>query len=165
MDSLIKQVLGKYPQVKFKPGERFCWSPEEQTIYYQPRAGRIYYWKLLHELGHAVLGHKAYSSDIELVKLEAAAWSRAQALTRELSLKPIDDNYIQDCLDTYRDWLHKRSTCPHCGARSLQENPQQYRCFNCQLSWQVSSSRFCRTYRQVKRNSNQTATRHEAIFA
>ncbi|HUC87608.1 MAG TPA: hypothetical protein VMR95_00465 [Candidatus Binatia bacterium] len=165
MDRLINKVLELYPDLKFCPSDRFYWSPEEQIVYYQPKTGQIYYWKLLHEVSHALLGHKTYTSDIELLTLEVSAWEKAQGLAHDCNLSPIDNDYVQNCLDTYRDWLHKRSTCPTCGTRSLQESAEEYHCFNCQAKWRVSCSRFCRTYRQVKRSSTKALVSQQATFS
>jgi hypothetical protein len=54
-------------------------------------------------------------------------------------------------LDTYRDWLYKRSICPTCTAKCLQQGDfVHYRCFNCHTTWRVTASRFCRAYRRQK---------------
>jgi replication factor C subunit 3/5 len=67
----------------------------------------------------------------------------------------IDDDHIQNCLDTYRNWLHLRSTCPECGIRTLQTDKYTYRCHNCHTIWKVTSERFCRPYRKIEdKNKN-----------
>jgi ribosomal protein S27AE len=164
MNPLLRKLTAAYPQLDFCLGERFYWSPKTKQIFYQDKSEEAYHWKLLHEVGHALLGHSTYNSDIELLQLEVAAWEKAKQLTPEFATA-INPDYIQDCLDTYRDWLHKRSTCPTCGTRSLQENSERYHCFNCQASWQVSPSRFCRTYRQIKRHNKKSPASRQAIFS
>ena len=139
------------PDIQFSPGDRFAWSPSERKITYttdqMEAEGR---WALLHETGHAMLGHLNYRSDIELLKMEVAAWDKAKELAKALNLK-IDEEHIQQCLDSYRDWLHRRSTCPSCGTNTLQSDKNaMYACFNCHSKWQVSPSRFCRAYRTRK---------------
>lgn len=117
-------------------------------------------WALLHETGHALLAHKSYKTDIELLKMEIAAWEKAHELGIQFAIK-IDENHVQDCLDTYRDWLHARALCPSCGTRCLQHSSgHEYRCHNCHTSWKVTPSRFCRPYRSVS-STVQSAT----IFA
>jgi hypothetical protein len=165
MDKLVNKLLVLYPQLQFCQAERFYWSPKDQNIFYKVKSNNACYWRLLHEVSHALLGHKTYSSDIELLHLEVAAWDKAKQLAVELKVLPINNDYIQDCLDTYRDWLHKRSTCPSCGARSFQKNTEQYHCFNCRAEWRVSSSRFCRTYRQINRNYKKTPAIQKTIFS
>lgn len=131
--------------------QEFCWSPKTQEVLYNTAAltKRTSAWSLLHELGHAELGHTTYESDLELLQLEAAAWQKAKEIGKAYGYE-IDANHIEDCLDTYRDWLHQRSACPKCNNRSLQQSSQQYNCYNCGTTWTVSLSRFCRPYRRVK---------------
>ncbi len=151
-NSIMKQLLTKvkadYPNITFVKGAAFCWSPEDKRITYKRLSKEVDAWSLLHELGHAILSHNTYQSDFELLKLEAAAWHAAEKLARHYDCL-IDGDHIQDCLDTYRDWLHRRSTCPSCGARSLQKDTETYQCFNCLCIWKVSASRFCRPYRRL----------------
>lgn len=110
----------------------------------------LFVWSLLHETGHALLDHTSYKADFELLRLEVEAWERAKLLAADLDVA-IDEDHIQDCLDTYRDWLFKRSICPQCNTKCLQQGDfVHYRCFNCHTVWRVSSSRFCRAYRSTK---------------
>src|SRR5512146_2153857 len=149
VDELIGRLRREFPALAFTPGRQFCWSPETGEIFYKAKArGRRATWSLLHETGHALLGHKDYKADFELLKLEVAAWERARQLAGAIGVK-IDEDHIQDCLDTYRDWLYKRSICPACTTKSLQQGDfVHYRCFNCHTVWRVSASRFCRAYRR-----------------
>lgn len=145
---LIDKLKTVAPDVQFDHGNYFCWSPKTQCVIYpsindtDPSDS----WSLLHETAHALLGHNDYKTDLELLVMESEAWDRAVQIGAELGIK-IDPDHIQDCLDTYRDWLHKRSTCPTCGVVSLQINATNYRCHNCNTTWSVSSARFCRPYR------------------
>ncbi len=144
----LKKIL---PDIKFLPGERFAWSPGERQITYpKDQEHDNSQWALLHETGHAVLGHTNYKTDLELLKMEVAAWEKAKELAKDLGLK-INEEHIQLCLDSYRDWLHRRSTCPSCATSSIQNDlSNTYQCFNCHARWQVSPSRFCRAYRTRK---------------
>ncbi|MGH7237616.1 MAG: hypothetical protein ACREGF_03720, partial [Candidatus Saccharimonadales bacterium] len=151
---------------KFVPEDGFRWSPKQQHISYklavlkQPRGA----WALLHEVGHAILAHNNYKYDFELLLLEVAAWQAARSLAPTYNQK-ISDDHIQDGLDSYREWLHRRSTCPSCYNRSLQQNSGEYSCFNCHSVWKVSQSRFCRTYRQINFNDSELLTsRSQAFF-
>jgi hypothetical protein len=151
MDKLIAELQSKFPALRFTPGKQFCWSPETGEIFYKANArGKQATWSLLHETGHALLEHHGYKADFELLRLEAAAWERAHELAAGLGLA-IDEDHVQDCLDTYRDWLHKRSICPSCTTKCLQQGDfVHYRCFNCHTVWRVTASRFCRAYRSTK---------------
>ena len=148
---MINELAKIMPDVHFSPGERFSWSPAERKITYTPEQieadGR---YALLHETGHAMLGHSNYTTDVELLKMEVAAWEKAKELAKTLGLS-ISEEHVQQCLDSYRDWLYRRSTCPNCGTNTLQnDSTNDYRCFNCHTEWEVSPSRFCRAYRTRK---------------
>lgn len=159
MQPLITQLRIKYPSLKFRIGKQFSWSPETSEIIYKDISTRKSTWSLLHETGHALLGHASYKADFELLRLEIAAWQRAREIAQELDVT-IDENHIEDCLDTYRDWLYKRSICPTCSTKSLQQDDfVHYHCFNCGTVWKVTASRFCRAYRSTK-NVVQPSTMH-----
>ncbi len=145
---IITRVAADYPQFEFKPGGQEHWSPKTKTITYEVGGSAKHtLFGLLHELAHALLGHNNYHSDFELLKLESQAWQLAAVTAKKYQIN-IDDNHIQNCLDTYRDWLHRRSKCPNCGVHVMQSDPTTYDCFNCGASWQVSSGRFSRSYRK-----------------
>lgn len=151
MEKLIAELKDRFPSLRFTPGEQFYWTPETGEIVYEAAGrGDKAVWSLLHETGHALAGHKSYKADFELLRLEIDAWERARHVAGELGLS-IDEDHIQNSLDTYRDWLHKRSICPSCGTRCLQQGDfVHYRCFNCHAVWKVTASRFCRAYRRRK---------------
>jgi predicted RNA-binding Zn-ribbon protein involved in translation (DUF1610 family) len=144
----VKRIAKDYPQFKFMPGTQEHWSPRTNTITYsESEPAEELRYGLLHELAHAVLGHDTYNSDFELLKLEVQAWDLAAKIGKKYGVK-LDDDHIQDCLDTYRDWLHRRSQCPSCGVHVLQKDLNSYQCFNCGTAWQVSQRRFARSYRR-----------------
>ncbi len=148
LDALLIRIATDYPDLEFIESAHFSWHAEHKRVSYK-KVGKDTtqsMFSLLHELGHAILGHADYTHDIELLQLEVAAWEQARGLASHYGLD-IDEDYIQDCLDTYRDWLHLRATCPACFARSLQSSERTYRCFNCQTEWSVTRSRLCRPYR------------------
>lgn len=150
MQELVKNLKKLHSGINFTPGESFFWSPKHQTITFNSEGDTpADEWALLHETAHALLNHKHYSSDVELLMLEVAAWQKAKELAQNFDIA-IDEEHIQDCLDTYRDWLHQRSTCPRCGVVSMQISEHEYQCHNCNARWHVSTSRFCRPYRLAK---------------
>ncbi|MES2970958.1 MAG: hypothetical protein V4702_01390 [Patescibacteria group bacterium] len=108
-------------------------------------------WALVHEVAHALLDHQSYQTDAGLLKLEVEAWEKARDLGTKLDLS-IDEEHIQECLNTYRDWLYARSTCPTCMLNSLQIDETTYQCLNCSTRWSVSGARFCRPYRMQSRH-------------
>jgi hypothetical protein len=163
MQDLLPKLQKRLPSVSFEAGDTFCWSPTQDKLIYNP-ASKHAKWSLLHETAHALLGHKAYNHDVELLLLEVEAWETAKQLGEELG-EDIHEDHIQDCLDTYRDWLHQRSTCPRCGCVSLQLTAAQYQCHNCVAIWNVSASRFCRPYRFSGRPTKKSPkAQPQAIF-
>jgi hypothetical protein len=150
MKSLIAKLAKTYPAISFAASDKFYWSPKEQTVYYDTAArGEQAQWALIHELSHGLLGHKNYKTDFELLRLEVAAWHMAESVAKDLAIT-IDQDHVQDCLDTYRDWLHARSKCPECGEHGIQNKSGDYTCINCRAVWHVSQERFCRAYRRKK---------------
>jgi hypothetical protein len=147
---LLKQLTKTYPELTFSESEQFYWSPKKMTVFYDPKKLAIDTgsWSLLHETSHGILGHRSYSSDFELLKYEVEAWQKAKDIAREYDIQ-IAQEHIEDCLDSYRDWLYARSTCTLCRLNSLQVSDNTYECLNCGNVWRVSASRFCRPYRMA----------------
>lgn len=146
---MVERVFSDHRQFKFIADDHFRWSPATDTIYFSSdelAGSRAGLWSLLHELGHALLGHKDFTSDIELIKLERAAWDKAALVAQNYGLA-IDTDHIEDCIDTYRLWLSQRSTCPVCSQVSLQNESLDYTCFNCGASWEVPRSQACKVVR------------------
>ena len=149
MNELLANLKKSYPAISFVPGQVFSWSPKTKQVIYKLvySDNEVASWSLLHEVGHALLDHVDYFSDFQLLLIEVSAWEKAKILAEEFNIN-IDESHIQDCLDTYRDWLYQRSTCPACTNCSLQINSKTYQCFNCGTVWRVSASRMCRPYRR-----------------
>ena len=152
MEKLLRKLRADYPNLTFVEGSLLCWSPEKQEIYYDPSGGLSSLYGVLHEIGHARLGHASYDSDIDLLKKEAEAWQEALRLAPLYGLE-LNSSHVQDCIDTYREWLYRRSTCPLCGAKGVQSG-RTYTCINCTNQWIVSSARFLRPYRRKQKARN-----------
>lgn len=150
MDTLLNTLINDYPSIRFITGAHCRWSPQDQTITYVSEKSEENMWGILHELGHALLGHTTYKTDAELVQKEMLAWEKANELGKIYGVT-LNDEYIQDCLDSYRDWINKRSTCPMCGVKTVSTVDNTYRCFNCQETWVVTPARHHRPYRQIKK--------------
>ena len=158
MDKLLNKLQKTYPKLTFEPSQTFYWSPRIHKIFFKPfkNNDQVAVWSLLHEVGHALLKHQAYETDFELLGMELAAWTKAEELAKDYGYA-IDSDHIQDCLDTYREWLYQRSTCPTCLNCSLQADSRTYQCFNCSTVWHVSSSRMCRPYRRKHKAASASA--------
>lgn len=148
---LLATVQSDFPGVHFESSNIFRWSDENQTIYYDATAEDPV-WSLLHELGHMQRRHSAYHSDSALIRMEIEAWESAKLLGAHYAIL-IDEEHIQDCMDSYRNWQHKRSTCPVCALNGVEKRNGMYACVNCRANWQVGNDRFCRVYRRTKQNS------------
>jgi hypothetical protein len=148
--TLLSRLKINYPQFSFKLGDDFSWSSSDNTIYYNKKIKNQSVF-LLHELSHALLGHSNYTSDVQLITMERQAWGHTLELARSYNII-VSDQIIQSNLDSYRDWLHSRSTCPECQATGLQIKELVYQCPVCSHKWQVNEARTCalRRYRLEK---------------
>ncbi|HWT40911.1 MAG TPA: hypothetical protein VN081_06660 [Dongiaceae bacterium] len=141
MPSLLTTLKVDYPTITFEESDQFSWSPDHQMVTYtlsDPHAPEL----LLHELSHGLLRHHDYQRDVELLGMERAAWDTACELAGTYAIA-IDDDTIEDNLDTYREWLHARSTCPQCTATGYQINQTTYECPACLAQWRVNEARSC----------------------
>ncbi len=142
---LINKIRADYTdRYTFKKSSVFFWSSADNTIHYSgaKSLGRLGPWTLLHELGHAELQHTSYRDDLELLMMEVAAWQEAKRLAQSYGVS-IDEEHIDACLESYRQWLHTRSQCPNCRMHAFQSEFTTYECHNCLTKWQVPASRMC----------------------
>lgn len=148
--SLHERIAAAFPHLTLVAGDEFRWSPREQTIFFDehdPRSNE----RLLHEVAHAELKHHTYERDIELIALERDAWQYAKSHLAPRFDFAIDSNVVEDDLDTYRDWLHARSTCPACGATGIQTDTKEYTCVACRTVWAVNQAISCGLKRYTKK--------------
>ena len=145
--TLIDKLQKDFAQFNFELGEVCHWSSELNTIFYTKDAVEE---TLLHELGHALLSHKDFSQDIELIHMERDAWTKAQEIAQNYGVK-ISEDTIEEALDSYREWLHRRSLCPNCQQTGLQDNKTgDYLCINCRTKWQPNDARQKQLRRKIK---------------
>ena len=144
----ISVLKRDFPEINFKSDEEFYWSNQENTIFYRPESlvDEEGVFRLLHEIGHAINNHSSFTSGIELLKLEVEAWEKAKQIASNYNLV-INNGFIENCLDSYRDWLHLRSTCPNCKNIAVEAEVNQYHCFNCFSKWKVPKHQKARHYR------------------
>jgi len=139
--SLLHKLKTDYPDIHFQAGDTFMWAPDTKTVFYVnegPQSKAL----LLHEVSHGLLEHHEYKRDIELLAMEAAAWDKAKELAVTYHF-PVSEAVAEDHLDTYRDWLHARSTCPNCTATGYQNGKDTYACPACNNEWRVNEARVC----------------------
>ena len=137
----IEALKQEFGQFSFVSGPRFKWKPPKTVYFEQNSTYPLQYFALLtlHELGHALCSHKDYKTDVERLKIESEAWQRAKCLISEHQNWQktygitYDEDFAESELDSYRDWLHRRSKCRNCGLTRFQTEDGLYHCPNCDL--------------------------------
>lgn len=117
-----------FPEFRFVKGRKFAFRPPKTVVIgpLEPFSRLL----VLHEVGHAVLGHKSFRTGVERLKIEVAAWEKARELASVHGVE-WDEEVAQGELDTYRDWLHQKSRCPICGLTRFETPDGQYHCPRC----------------------------------
>lgn len=137
--AFLIELSNEFPQFSWRFGSRFKFKPEK-TIYIDVKTGYppLYFsLQTLHELGHALSGHKDYSTDVRRLKMESEAWEKARELTSEHKNWEskygiyFDEEFSEAELDSYRDWLHTRSKCKKCGLTRYQTKDGKWHCPRC----------------------------------
>lgn len=133
MDDKEKDFLNRvkvdFPNLLFREGKKFAFRPPK-TVILGP-SEPFYELLILHEISHALLKHKDFRMDVERLRMESEAWDKACELAKKYHIE-VDEEKIQDELDTYRDWLHKKSRCPVCGLTRFQTPDSAYHCPRCE---------------------------------
>ena len=130
LKKLVAKISADYPELQIAPGERFRFSPPNH-LYYQTVGHPL---ELLHELGHYLINKSNYTSDIELVEIESQAWAKVREICERYGIK-YDEDFAEDHLDSYRDWLHLTSLCKNCNLSGYQDSSLLYHCPLCGATW------------------------------
>lgn len=128
-DTLLNQLVKDFSQFRFVRGKKFKFRPPK-TIVVGPNEAEAD-MMLLHEVGHALLKHRSYATDLSRLKMEAAAWEKARELAIHYEIA-FREEAAQEELDTYREWLHQKSRCPECGLTRFQSSDGAYHCPRCE---------------------------------
>jgi hypothetical protein len=139
--SLVAKITGDFPDILFVASDDFHWSFSEHTVYYDKASDSTA--DLIHEVAHAALRHATYERDVQLIEMERAAWEYATLTLGPRYSVAICEETVEDSLDTYRDWLHSRSTCPSCQATGIEIKKYEYKCLACEHNWRVNDARLC----------------------
>ena len=128
-ERLLEQLKNDFPEFRFVSGKKYTFRPPKTIVLgpLEPFSELL----ALHELSHAILKHKTFRMDVERLKMESAAWAKARELAIKYDVK-VDEDFIQDELDTYRDWLHAKSKCKKCGLTRYQTPDGIYHCPRCE---------------------------------
>lgn len=126
--NFLSEIQKTHPEFIFKQGKKFAFHPPKTIIIgpWEPHFELL----LLHELSHAILGHKAFKTDVERLKIESSAWEQAKKLSKTFDIT-FDQDFAQSELDSYRDWLHQKSLCKTCGLTRFQTKDGNYHCPKC----------------------------------
>ena len=124
-DKLISKLRADFTEVEFEEAERFGWRSKDGVVTYVADGNGLL---LLHELAHALLGHEDYTRDVELVRMEAEAWGKVREVLAPKYGVNYDEEWVEKQLDTYREWIDKRSRCPKCDYTGWQMDVGGYRC-------------------------------------
>lgn len=130
MNKFFIQLEADFPSLTFRAGERFLFRPPH-TIFLS-KDDRNAELLALHEVSHALLGHHDFATDVGRLRMESEAWEKARELASYYGIA-VDEELIQDELDTYRNWLHIKSKCKKCGLTRFQTRDQVYHCPKCDL--------------------------------
>lgn len=147
---LAKALVADFPELNFVASDDCRWSQPTKTVYYIDQDSDEAVANLLHETGHGLLDHHSFKFDIDLLKIERAAWVYARDRLAPRYNLEIDDDLIEASLDSYRDWLHQRSLCPTCGQTGLENDDKSYACLNCRTTWRPNDARRCGLKRYVQ---------------
>lgn len=130
-NNFIAKLKKDFPDFRFISGRRFSFRPPK-TIVIGPDEGDKTLMLLFHELGHALSGRYAYQTSVERLKIETIAWQTGKKAYQKYSeLPPWDDDFVEETLDTYRDWLHQKSKCPSCKLTMVQTEAGKWVCPFC----------------------------------
>lgn len=152
MKNLIKKLSTDFPDITFEKSDNFIWNPDKKTIFYSEENTPFSELSLIHELAHSVLGHTEYEKDTDLIKFETKAWELVEKnLAKKYDIN-FNEDFAQSELDSYRDWLHKRSLCPNCNLNGIQIDQKTYYCPICQQKWTVNEAKFTRLKRSKVKN-------------
>ena len=127
--NFLRRLKSDFPEFKFIIGKKFAFRPPKTIVLGPPEP--FYELLTLHEVSHAILNHRTYNMDVERLRMESEAWEKACELASRYSIK-VDEDLIQDELDTYRDWLHAKSRCKKCGLTCYQTPNGVYHCPRCE---------------------------------
>jgi hypothetical protein len=136
MQNLVKSLKADYPELHIQAGPRFQFTPPDKLFYdsdteYTESEAKLL---MLHELGHYLIGETDYGTDIELLEIEAKAWAKAREICSCYGIS-YDEDFAEERLDSYRDYLHQASLCKNCQISSYQDDHGSYHCPLCGATW------------------------------
>ena len=153
--TFLAKIKSDYPELNLKKGKRFAFRPPHTITYTDSLTSLekpilktasshaasdtdVNFSKnalcllFLHELGHFLIKKNTFKTEIGRLKIEVLAWEKAKSLCPRYQVK-IDEDLIERELDTYRDWLHTKSTCRNCGLTRFETPDGVFHCPRCDV--------------------------------
>ena len=127
---LVDQLRSDYPELRFREGKKFLFRPPKTIVLSE--SDESFDLLLLHEVGHFLCGHVSFRTEPERLKCEREAWERARELCTVYGVE-YDETVAEGELDSYRNWLDKKSRCPVCGLTRFQTPDGVFHCPKCDL--------------------------------
>jgi hypothetical protein len=124
--TFLAKIKNDFPSLRFVEGPRFLFRPPRTVVYVSGGSQLLF----LHELGHALTGLYDFKTEVERLKIEALAWEKAKELASNYGVS-VDEDLIEEELDSYRDFLHQKSRCPECGLTRFQTPDGNWYCPRC----------------------------------
>lgn len=130
MDKYLIDCLEQdYPELRFREGKKFLFRPPKTIVLGSEKPFDLL---LLHEVGHYLCGHVSFNTEPERLRCECEAWEKARELCDRYNVE-YDEEIVQQELDSYRNWLDKKSRCPSCGLTRFQTPDGAFHCPRCDL--------------------------------
>ena len=133
--AFLSAVKESYPDFTFRPGHKFLFRPPKSIRYLE--SDENFRMLLLHELAHALLHHFSFDRSLERLQIERDAWAKTRELCTLHSV-PFDEELAEAELNTYRDWVHQKTLCKHCGLSCLEVSSESLYCPFCQKMYKKS---------------------------
>lgn len=127
-DIKLQDLQQSFPNLIFKPGHKFLFHPPKTILFKENDEN--FNSLILHEIGHAELGHRDFKTHIDRLRMEVAAWEKARELADQFHIA-LNEDLIESELDSYRNWLHQKSKCKKCGLTRYQTDDGRYHCPMC----------------------------------
>ena len=72
----MTQIKSDFPEFRFVDGVKVAFRPPKTIVLGPPEP--FSELLTLHEVSHAILGHRTFKMDVERLKMESAAWEKAR---------------------------------------------------------------------------------------
>ncbi len=133
--AFLETIKKTYPEFTFRPGRKFLFHPPKSIRYLE--SDENFRFLLLHELSHALLGHFSFNRSLERLQIERDAWAKTRELC-SLHSVTFNEELAETELNTYRDWVHQKTLCKHCGLSCLEVSSESLYCPFCQRKYKKS---------------------------